>query len=128
MQPGGATALAPVLAAARAHVDSLSEVKHRFFVLLVVLSRPAEDAGELGVHLAAAAAELPLALLVVGLGCGDYGDLQVEPITLVCCICISVLGSEPVHGAAGGAWPLAATGTFRSYRRPPGPAECSSPR
>ena len=79
VQPGGATALAPVLAAARAHVDSLSEVKHRFFVLLVALSRPPTDAAALGAHLAAAAADLPLTLLVVGLGYGDYGDLQVEP-------------------------------------------------
>ena len=78
VQPGGATALAPVLAAARAHVDSLSEVKHRFFVLLVLLSRPPADVRALGAHLAAAAADLPLALLVVGLGGGDYGDLQVE--------------------------------------------------
>lgn len=84
VQPGGATALAPVLAAARAHMDSLSEVKHRFFVLLVLLSRPPADARALGAHLAAAAADLPLALLVVDLGNGDYGELQVEPGAPLC--------------------------------------------
>ncbi|KAK9828375.1 hypothetical protein WJX81_001113 [Elliptochloris bilobata] len=76
VQPGGATALAPVLAAVRAHMESLSDVKHRFFVLLVLLSRPPDDVGELSAVLAAIAAELPLALLVVGVGSEHYSALQ----------------------------------------------------